>query len=64
MANTSPAMELDISDELIAERRAEQPGETPNDMLPWMRKVVAAIDITNNWVGKITCLLLIPYESS
>lgn len=60
MANKSPAMELDISDELIAERRAEQPGETPNDMLPWMRKVVAAIDITNNWVGKITCLLLIP----
>lgn len=55
-----PNQELDISDELIAERRAGEPGETPEDMLPWMRKLVSTIDITNNWVGKITCFMLVP----
>ena len=27
--------ELEIADELIAERRAESPGETPEDMTSW-----------------------------
>ena len=27
--------DLDITDELIAERRAEEPGQTPEDMTPW-----------------------------
>ncbi len=51
---------LDITDESIAERRAEQPGETPEDMTSWQRPITAAIDVLNLWVGRVTCLLLIP----
>ncbi len=52
--------ELEISDELIAERRAEQPGETPEDMTPWQRPITAWIDIINMWAGRIICLILVP----
>ncbi len=55
---------LDTSDELIAERRAEIPGHTPDDMQPLFRLIVGKIDILNHWVGKITCLLLIPVIAS
>ncbi len=51
---------LDITDELIAERRSGTPGQTPEDMTPWMRTVVHHIDVMNLWVGRITCLLLLP----
>ncbi len=51
---------LDITDELIAERRAEEPGQTPEDMTPWQRPITAFIDVMNLWVGRIICLLLIP----
>lgn len=60
MAQNEEGMELDISDELIAERRAGDPGDTPEDMHPIMRFIVGNIDIMNNWVGKLTCLLLVP----
>ena len=60
MAQTDDDMKLDISDELIAERRAGAPGETPEDMHPVARWVVSRIDLLNNMVGKITCLLLVP----
>jgi hypothetical protein len=60
MAKNEDSMELDISDELIAERRAGEPGETPEDMHPLSRWIVGNIDVLNNWVGKLTCLLLIP----
>ncbi len=52
--------ELDTTDELIAERRAEKPGETPEDMTPWQRPITAIIDVINLWAGRIFCLLLIP----
>ena len=52
--------ELDITDELIAERRAEEPGQTPEDMTPWQRPITAFIDVLNLWAGRITCFLLIP----
>ncbi|MBO9406324.1 TRAP transporter large permease subunit [Shimia sp. R9_1] len=52
--------ELDITDELIAERRTEQPGETPEDMTPWQRPITAAIDVLNMWAGRLICLLMIP----
>ncbi|MCP4821726.1 MAG: TRAP transporter small permease subunit, partial [Shimia sp.] len=52
--------ELDITDELIAERRTEKPGETPEDMTPWQRPITAAIDVLNMWAGRLICLLLIP----
>lgn len=54
------AEQLDITDELIAERRSGQPGQTPDDMTAWMRPVVAGIDVLNLWVGRVTCLMLIP----
>ena len=38
---------LDITDELIAERRAEEPGQTPEDMTPWQRPITAFIDVLN-----------------
>ncbi|MBE9476044.1 MAG: TRAP transporter large permease subunit [Proteobacteria bacterium] len=53
-------MELDITDELIAERRAEEPGQTPEDMTPWQRPITAFIDVLNLWAGRLTCFLLIP----
>lgn len=60
MAEDIDAGELDITDELIAERRSEQPGETPEDMTPWMRPIVAFIDVLNLWAGRLTCVLLVP----
>ncbi|MEO1794876.1 MAG: TRAP transporter large permease subunit, partial [Pseudomonadota bacterium] len=52
--------ELDITDELIAERRAEEPGQTPETMTSWQRPITAAIDVLNLWVGRVVCLLLVP----
>ena len=52
--------ELDITDELIAERRAEAPGQTPEDMTPWQRPITASIDVLNLWAGRILCVLLVP----
>jgi TRAP-type mannitol/chloroaromatic compound transport system permease large subunit/TRAP-type mannitol/chloroaromatic compound transport system permease small subunit len=52
--------DLEIADELIAERRAEAPGETPEDMTPWQRPITAAIDVINYRVGQIISLLLVP----
>jgi len=60
MAEELDPGELDITDELIAERRAEQPGQTPEDMTPWQRPIVATIDVINLWAGRIICLLMIP----
>ncbi|MGR3490755.1 MAG: TRAP transporter small permease subunit, partial [Shimia sp.] len=51
---------LEIADELIAERRAEAPGETPADMTPWQRPITAAIDVLNYRAGQIIALLLVP----
>jgi predicted Zn-dependent protease with MMP-like domain len=52
--------DLEIADELIAERRAEAPGETPEDMTPWQRPITAAIDVINYRVGQIIALLMVP----
>ena len=60
MAEEVDPKKLEIADELIAERRAERPGETPDGMTPWQRPITAAIDITNDWAGKLLCLLMVP----
>jgi len=60
MANEPGIGELDITDELIAERRAEPPGQTPEDMTPWQRPIVSFIDLLNLWAGRLICLLLVP----
>ena len=39
---------LEISDELIAERRTGKPGETPKDMTPWQRPITGCIDWIND----------------
>ena len=52
--------ELEIADELIAERRAEAPGETPPDMTPWQRPITAVIDVINYRAGQLISLLMVP----
>ncbi len=51
---------LDISDELIAERRAKAPGDLPDDMPGWMRKTITWIDTFSLWVGLVVCWFTIP----
>lgn len=60
MANEVDIGTLEITDELIAERKNFKPGQTPDDMTPWMRPIVATIDQTNLWVGRLACLLVLP----
>ena len=52
--------ELDPADELIAERRSANPGDLPQDMAGWMRKTITALDYLSLWVGRLTCLILVP----
>lgn len=52
--------ELDISDEMIAERRVKAPGDLPDDMPGWMRKPITWIDTFSLWVGLIVCWITIP----
>ena len=60
MADEVDPADLEIADELIAERRKEKPGETPADMTSWQRPITGSIDLLNNWAGKFLCLLMIP----
>ena len=60
MAEDVNPADLEIADELIAERRAEKPGETPEDMTPWQRPITAFIDVLNYRAGQIIALLLVP----
>jgi len=52
--------ELDITDELIAERRGDGSGKLPDDMEPWMAKVITVIDTFSLWTGRVACLLTVP----
>lgn len=52
--------DLEIADELIAERRSAAPGELPEDMKPWMAKTITLIDTFSLWTGKTVCWLLVP----
>ena len=45
---------LDISDEMIAERR-QGTGKMPDDMPKWMANTINTIDKSSKWVGN--CLL-------
>ncbi len=60
MADDVNPNDLEIADELIAERRKEKPGETPDDMTSWQRPIAGFIDVINDWAGKVLCLLMIP----
>ena len=50
---------LDISDEMIAERRGGS-GKMPDDMPLWMAKSITSIDKFSKWIGNIVCWILIP----
>ncbi len=50
---------LDISDEMIAERRGGS-GKMPSDMPVWMASVITKIDLFSKWVGNIVCWITIP----
>ncbi|NRB05246.1 MAG: TRAP transporter large permease subunit [Rhodobacteraceae bacterium] len=60
MADEPNPEDLEIADELIAERRAEAPGETPEDMTAWQRPITAAIDVINYRAGQIIALMMVP----
>ena len=60
MADEVNIEELEITDELIAERANFTPGETPEDMRPWQRPITAAIDILNHRAGQVISWLIIP----
>ena len=50
---------LDISDEMIAERRGSS-GKMPEDMPTWMSKTIVGIDRFSKVVGNIVCWITIP----
>ena len=50
---------LDISDEMIAERRGGS-GKMPEDMPLWMAKSITNIDKFSKWIGNIVCWILMP----
>ena len=50
---------LDISDEMIAERRGGS-GKMPDDMPSWMAKSIVNIDKFSKWIGNIVCWILMP----
>ena len=50
---------LDISDEMIAERRGGS-GKMPDNMPRWMALTITKIDLFSKWVGNIVCWITIP----
>ena len=50
---------LDISDEMIAERRVGI-GKMPDDMPSWMAKSIIRIDKFSKWTGNIVCWITVP----
>ncbi len=50
---------LDISDEMIAERRGGS-GKMPDNMPSWMAKSIVGIDKFSKWIGSIVCWILMP----
>ena len=50
---------LDISDEMIAERRGGS-GKMPDDMPTWMSKTIVGIDRFSKLIGNIVCWITIP----
>ena len=50
---------LDISDEMIAERRGGS-GKMPDEMPQWMALTITKIDLFSKWVGNVVCWILIP----
>ncbi len=60
MAEEEIPEDLDISDELIAERRGGDLSDLPDDMPTWMRKTIVFIDLSSQWAGRLFCWMLVP----
>ena len=56
---TNEPSKLDISDEMIAERRGGS-GKMPENMPRWMAISITKIDLFSKWVGNIVCWITIP----
>ena len=56
---TDEPSKLDISDEMIAERRGGS-GKMPEDMPSWMASSIVNIDKFSKWVGNVVCWILMP----
>ena len=50
---------LDISDEMIAERRSGS-GKMPDDMPKWMASTIINIDKFSKWIGNVVCWIAVP----
>ena len=50
---------LDISDEIIAERRSGS-SKMPEDMPKWMSSTITNIDKFSKWTGNIVCWITVP----
>ena len=57
---SEPLDKLDVTDELIAERRKDYTGKLPEDMPLWMAKTITYIDQFSLWIGRIVCWLILP----
>ena len=56
---TNEPSKLDISDEMIAERRGGS-DKMPENMPRWMAVSITKIDLFSKWVGNIVCWITIP----
>ena len=56
---TNEPSKLDISDEMIAERRGGL-DKMPDDMPKWMSLLITKIDLFSKWVGNVVCWITIP----
>ena len=53
------SIKLDISDEMIAERRGGSEA-MPKDMPKWMTLTITTIDLANKRIGNVVCWIIIP----
>ena len=56
---SSKTKKLDISDEMIAERRGGSV-KMPKDMPRWMAKTILKIDLFSKFIGNIVCWITVP----
>ncbi|MGE0358125.1 MAG: TRAP transporter small permease subunit [Burkholderiales bacterium] len=49
-----------LTDEMIAGRRADVTSGLPDDMPPWMSRTIVAIDTFSLWVGRVVSWLTVP----
>ena len=60
MSDDIDVSKLDVSDEMIAERRSGDPGDLPDDMKPWVKKTITIVDTVSLWSGRVFCWMLVP----